>query len=124
MELKTRQEVSDFVLYKKENNLDQVDNLHELPELPAVYAISGRINGVPANCRYIGITQNLCESIKKHFSDSETHVCLRQFMQSIKIKTLNYEVTLDFSSEELTKKKEEWEKRFKPECNDKLNEVF
>ena len=117
-------EVKDFVLYKKNNNLDQEDNLDDLPEAPAVYAISGRINGAPANCRHVGVTHNLRESVKIHFSDAEPDACLKQFMQSIKIKTLNYELLDEHEPQVLDSKKAAWSERFKPECNEALNEVF
>lgn len=111
-------------LLKKENNLDQLDNLSELPEQPAVYAICGRVNNKPANARMVGTAANLREAVLMHFSDGETNECLRQFMQSIKIKELVYELLPGASSEQLAQKKTEWSAQFKPACNETLNKVY
>ena len=116
--------VIDFRIYKEDNNLDKKDNLNEIPAKNAVYAILGRINGKPSNCRYVGITNNLQEAIKTHFSLNEKDECLREFMQSIKIKTLNYQLMEDFTEEELNNALKEWEKEYKPECNEELNKVY
>ena len=116
--------VVDFLLYKADNNLDKVDNLNDLPNEKAVYAISGRINGKPANCRYVGECDNLQSAIRLHFSDAETDHCLRQFMQSIKIKTLDYVLLPGSTQAERDQIKTEWKVTYKPECNEQLNKVF
>lgn len=116
--------IIDFRLFKQDNNIDGKDNLDEVPASPAVYAIFGRINGEPANCRYVGESENLRNSIKKHFSDSEENDCLKEFMQSIKIKTMNFELLEAVSDSERVEKKNLWEDEFKPNCTKELNEVF
>ncbi|MCG8318427.1 MAG: hypothetical protein MI921_02895 [Cytophagales bacterium] len=116
-------EIKYVVLYKKDNNLDELDNLNELPEQAAVYAICGRVNGQPVNPRFVGVTSNLKESIMKHFDSSESHDCLRQFMQSIKIKSLIYKVLEDSGEEQREKAKLHWQDKYKPECNEMLNEI-
>ncbi len=117
---KTRIEV---ILHKKDNNLDGKDNLDELPIEKAVYAICGRINGSPANCRYVGETVNLQEVVRKHFSQGEEDSCLKFFMQSIKTKVLIYELMPMAGEAELLLAKSQWEAEFKPECNDELNKI-
>ncbi len=109
------------ILYKKDNNLEQKDNLDTLPNGPAVYGIFGRINGEPANCRHVAATKNLKQAILHHFSDSESYDCLRTFMQSIKIKMLVYQ-ELDASAD-FEDMKLQWEARYKPECNEQLNHI-
>jgi hypothetical protein len=113
------------VIYQKDNNLDQLDNLNSLPEGPAVYAVCGRVNGEPANPRYIGEALNLREQVKNHFNKliSQPTPCFGEFMQSIKIKELVYELLPGASDEERKQKKEEWERVFKPSCTEVLNEV-
>jgi excinuclease UvrABC nuclease subunit len=121
--LKIDRNIESLIIYQKDNNLDKLDNLDELPAAPGVYAICGRVNDKPANCRYIGETDNIREAIKSHFRRDEPYECLREFMQSIKIKHLLYELTKDSNSKSRVLKKEEWEKEFKPTCNKELNEV-
>lgn len=113
-----------LIIYKQDNNIDGRDNLNQLPKEAAVYAITGRINNEPANCRFVGITDNLQAAVKQHFSANEPKECLRNFMQSIKIKMLTYQLIPALSPEEADRKLQEWENLHKPECNDKLNEVF
>lgn len=124
MEILNGKRVTDFRIFKKDNNIDGLDNLDELPTSEAVYAICGRINGAPANCRYVGHTNNLQLAIKKHFSSEEPYACLKQFMQSIKIKTINFELMEGSTESERIERKELWEDEMKPACNETLNEVF
>lgn len=119
-----REKVSDFRIYKADNNLDQKDNLDELPAEAAVYAVSGRKNGAPANCRLVNYAVNLREAIKGHFSTAEPQPCLRQFMQSIKIKTVDFLLMPGASEEEVAAVLNEWKAYYKPECNEQLNQVF
>ncbi|MFT7032452.1 MAG: hypothetical protein ACJA2S_000952 [Cyclobacteriaceae bacterium] len=116
--------VKDFRIFKEDNNLDKQDNLNELPKENAIYTICSRINGEPANCRFVGLTDDLQNSIKIHFSGEEQDGCLREFMQSIKIKTINYMLLHDLSGEERDLLLEQWRNEYKPECNDELNKVY
>ncbi|MEL7003771.1 MAG: hypothetical protein AAFN93_13695 [Bacteroidota bacterium] len=116
--------VTDFKIYKKDNNLDNRDNLNELPAEKAVYAIYSRVNGKPENCRFVGATDNLQDAVKSHFSISEKDDCLKEFMQSIKIKTLNYKLMKDASEDELSSLQKEWEDQYQPECTAELNRVY
>jgi len=118
------QGVESLVIYKYDNNLDRKDNLGQLPREKAVYALAGRINSEPANYRFIGVTDNLQDAVRQHFSPEETRECLRNFMQSIKIKMLVYQLLPGISEEGAAQKLQEWENIYKPECNDTLNEVF
>jgi hypothetical protein len=119
--------VQSLVIYQKDNNLDQKDNLDLLPAEPAVYAVCGRINNQAANPRYVGETDNLQEAIKSHFDPKrpapEGNECFKAFMLSIKIKALIYELLPDSSGEERANKREEWVKKHKPTCNEALNEI-
>lgn len=120
--------INTLVLLQKDNNLDGKDNLDSLPDLPAVYAICGRVNGKPANPRYIGETSNLREAVSKHFDRSETgdggcHECFKEFILSIKIKELVYSLMPDSSQEDRLIAKKEWETKYKPDCNKLMNEI-
>ncbi|MBD0259619.1 MAG: hypothetical protein ICV83_28195 [Cytophagales bacterium] len=114
-----------LVLFQKDNNLDGKDNLGSLPEAPAVYAICGRVNGTPANPRYVGETDDLQRAVRMHFEASEPgqDECFKEFMLSIKTKVLLYEVLPGSTGEERQAKKREWEATYKPVCTKELNEV-
>ena len=116
--------IRNVVLYQSANNLAGKDNLSDLPEGPAVYAICGRVNGKPSNARYVGATENLQQAIHAHFSATAPDSCLKFFMLSIKIKELVYLPLSAANATELEALKVEWEKRFKPECNEKLNKIY
>ena len=105
-------------IFKKDNNLDGHDNLDKIPATAAVFAICGRVNGYAANPRYVGTTKNLQEAVKNLFDNKD---CVGQFMNSIKLKELIYEVIRE---EQIESKRTEWETRFKPVCNEVLNEVY
>lgn len=117
--------IRSIVIFQKDNNLDGKDNLDTLPGEPAVYAICGRVNEKPANPRYIGTSENLRQAVSAHFDGSQPAVsdCFREFMLSIKIKELVFQLMPGSSEGERAAAKEKWEKQYKPECNKELNEV-
>jgi hypothetical protein len=115
------------VINQKDNNIDKLDNLHELPQGPAVFAVCGRVNGQAANPRYVGATSNLRATIADLFNKTlpapEGNTMFKDFMLSIKIKELVFELLTDASVEEREKKKNEWEEKFRPMCTPELNEI-
>ena len=115
------------LLLQRDNNLDKHDNLDELPEEPAIYAICGRVNGVPANPRYIGETGNLRKEIKDLFDKNlpapENNELFKAFVLSIKLKTLVYELIAD-TPERRKILKEDWLTRYPPVCNEELNAIY
>ncbi|MBC9929284.1 hypothetical protein [Chitinophaga qingshengii] len=66
------------------------ENLSDIPAIPAVYAICARVNGRPANCRFIGETDDLKKSLHHHFGEEEQSRRLYSFMRSAKQKVLIY----------------------------------
>ena len=114
------------ILHEKDNNLDKEDNLDSLPEEAAVYAICGRVNGQVANTRHVGETKNLKRTIRECFNPNSGILsdCVREFVLSIKTKELIYEVASGLSEEQRVEKKNNWEKQFKPQCNEVLNKVY
>src|SRR5258708_6283901 len=97
-----QESITALVIFQKDNNLDGRDNLDSLPETPAVYALCGRVNNQPANARFVGESENLRRAIRQHFDPSASvgDECLREFMLSIKTKTLLYELLPVSSHEE------------------------
>lgn len=116
--------ITDLVLLHKDYNLDKKDNLDEIPALPAVYALCGRVNGQAVNARHVGSTDNLQSAVKAHFSDKETNECLRNFMQSIKIKMLVFQTMPGTTENERQEIKQQWDNKMTPRCTDELNQVY
>ena len=111
-------------LFSKETNLDGLDNLATIPASPAVYAICGRVNGKPANPRFVGATMNLREAVIAHFGDDEKDSCLQAFLHSIKLKDLVFEIISEPSPAVLEAKAGQWKETLKPVCNEIINKVY
>ena len=94
-------------------NLDQLDNLGELPEEPAVFGIFAIINDQPVNCRYVGETENLRGVITSLF-ESPPGEGLRQFMQGPWIKMLLYEKAVGLTNPERQSVVSQWARTHKP----------
>lgn len=115
------------VIHQKENNLDGIDNLDQLPEEPAVFAVCGRVNGKPANARYVAATSNLRKEIQnlfdKHQPAPAGFECFKEFMVSIKTKALVYKLVSGAAESARDNEKTKWMDRFQPKCNEELNEI-
>lgn len=123
LEIESASGLVEMVINKHDNNLDGLDNLSEIPEKAAVYALCGRVNGQAANCRFVGASTNLQTSIRNHFSNNEPDTCLKTFMQSIKIKVLVYSLIDIKDNVSVENYVREWNIKFKPDCNETLNKV-
>jgi hypothetical protein len=119
-----RPDVSHQPIFHKDNNLDKRDNIDELADQPAVYAICGRVNGNPVNCRFVGATDNLRKTIRNHFEHSHDEEEFRNFMLSIKCKELVFKIMLPSTEEERKKEAELWKDALNPECTPELNYVY
>ena len=104
-------------VYHKEYNIDDKDNLNELPEEPAVFGIFGIIHEVPVHCRYVCSTDNLQKSVREVFENPETEG-LKKFMQSPWIQMLCYKVMPDTSEQELKPVEEEWIREYEPKVKE------
>ena len=113
-----------MIIYQKDNNIDKFDNIDEIPEQPAVYAICGRVNDQPANCRKVGTTENLKETISTAFSDAEPDSDFKTFMHSIKIKEMIYYLMPETSEKERKQVLKDWENKLQPACTEELNKVY
>lgn len=103
---------------KETVNLSEM-NLDNLPQRKAVYAIfaSEKDSQKPINCRYVGETDNLEERTKKHLGNSEQNECLKEFMQSDKVKLMTYELLPNSDKQDRFAKENEWIELYKPKCN-------
>lgn len=119
-------ESTELTLFQKDNNLDKLDNLNDLPQEAAIFVICGKVNGQAANPRYVGLAKNLREQIKLLFTEGTHHQspCLREFMLSIKTKHILYKtVQEDISTEGSLNLKRTWEILYRPDCNDEMNKI-
>lgn len=127
LDLNLESEMHCQVIHQRDNNLDKIDNLDELPEHAAVFAVCGRVNGKPANPRYVSQTANLRKETQKLFDKNEPAPvdaeCFKEFMMSIKTKELVYKILQNLSEPERLDVKNKWIKNFQPQCNEALNEI-
>ena len=127
IKLDDESDIQNLVINQKDNNLDELDNLDELPSAPAVFMVCGRVNGEPANPRYVGEADNLQSVIKGFFDKStpapEGNDCFKEFMLSIKTKELVYQLLTDVSKEGRETKRIVWSDKYQPKCNEALNEI-
>jgi hypothetical protein len=111
-------------IFHRDNNLDKKDNLNDLPAVAAVYAICGRVNGEPVNCRYVAECDNLSTAVRRLFEQQNEDDEFHRFMLSIKTKELVYKTMPGSSAEERMSALEEWRMVLRPECTAEMNEVF
>jgi hypothetical protein len=98
-------------------NSTQKDNLHELPAGKAVFGIFGIVEEVPVNCRYVGETDNLQQTVKDLFDHPHSEG-LAKFMQGAWIPLLQYELLPVASAEERQQKLMEWIHTYQPAINE------
>jgi predicted GIY-YIG superfamily endonuclease len=100
-------------------NLSKI-NLDSLSQRKAVYAIfaQDKESDTPIDCRYVGVTDNIRERIRAHFSKKEQNDCLRKFMQSGETKLMRYELMSGSKKDDRLIKEEEWIEKYNPECNE------
>jgi hypothetical protein len=85
----------------------------ELPKCKALYAIFSA-----SKCRFVGIADDLHQTITGHFHPNERNVPLRYFMQSFKPKILQYElVRSNLSVDEQNSLVEKWIAIYQPTDN-------
>lgn len=77
-------------VFHKDYNLDNKDNIEELPGLSAVYGIFAIVNEEPVNCRFIGKSSNLKKSVRELF-ESPSDEGVKEFMQGPWIKFIMYQ---------------------------------
>lgn len=104
-------------VFHKDYNLDKKDNLNELPKAKAVFGIFAIVNEEPINCRYIGETENLQESVRNLFENPPSEG-LKKFMQGPWIQMLAYESMEGSSKEDRQKIVEEWNQQHNPKIDE------
>jgi hypothetical protein len=104
-------------VYHKDYNIDNKDNLGQLPEEHAVFGIFAIIHEVPVHCRYVGSTDNLRKSVGNLFENPGSEG-LKKFLQSPWIQMLCYELLPQSSEEERKQKEEEWLRDYEPKVTE------
>jgi len=105
-------------IYHKDYNIDKKDNINTFPTDPAVFGFFAILHEKPVHCRYVGQTENLREAIRDCFEKAgEISEGFAKFMQGPWVKMLAYEPLPNVSEEDRKKTLEEWEKKFKPRCD-------
>jgi hypothetical protein len=98
-------------------NLKQKDNLHQLPSSGAVFGIFAIVNEQPVNCRYVGYTDNLQQTIRALFQDAGGG--LKLFMQGPWIKMVKYQITGAVTAGEQQQLVDEWNRQYHPQIDTK-----
>ena len=104
-------------IWHKDYNLDGKDNISEIPTDKAVFAIFGIVNEEPINCRYVGETENLRETVKGIFENPNGEG-MKKFMQGPWIQMLVFEKLPDSSKQEREKAVEDWSQKHKPNIDE------
>ena len=104
-------------IWHKDHNLDKKDNLDDLPSERAVFGVFAIVDEEAVNCRYIGETANLRNSVRDLFEVPKSEG-MKKFMQGPWIKMLLYEVLPGSSEEERLKVAENWVQRYNPKIDE------
>jgi len=89
-----------------------IEIIEEIPELPSIYALFSMDD--EDECRFVGYTINLKESIMRHFNPCESNMDLRYLMLSNKTKLLYYELEPDGITDETKDKVLKWTTMYNP----------
>lgn len=90
------------------------DMIDTIPEVPSLYSIScSDPIYLEVECRHIGYSENLRESIKQHFDPGEPDIDLRYLMLFCKTKLLHYKLQENGIPTDMRKKMQEWKKMFR-----------
>jgi len=109
--------VTRLEIWHRDFNLSQKDNLDELPDRHAVFGIFGIVNDEPVNCRYVGETDNLRQSVKQLFQNPEGQG-MKKFMQGPWIQMLSYQLFDDTSVEGRMAIATRWKQQYRPDIDD------
>lgn len=100
-------------IYHRDYNLSEKDNLDDLPAGGAVFGIFAIIDHQPKNCRYVGYSANLRETIKDLFQRPHGPG-LKRFMQGPWIKMLLYLPSTAPAEEALEDTLRTWTATYRP----------
>ncbi len=104
-------------IWHKDFNLEEIDNLKTLPQQSAVFGIFALLDNQPMNCRYVGETGNLYQSIKELF-ENPLENGLKYFMQGPWIKMVQYLLMPDSTQQQREVVVEDWEEKYHPKIDE------
>ena len=100
-------------IWHKKYNLDKKDNLKEIPTESAVFGIFGIVDEQPVNCRYVGETENLRETVVGLFENPREEG-MGKFMQGSWVQMLVYETMPNSSKGDREKAAAGWKDNYGP----------
>ena len=103
-------------IFHKDYNLDQINNLNEIPAQPAVFGIFALVRDKPTNCRYVASTQNLYDTVSDLFTEVDS-VGLKKFMQGPWYKQLHFKL-IESTDENVDSLLHEWTQQYEPKVDD------
>ena len=110
-------EVNDGMeIYHQNYNLDQKDNLDQIPEEAGIFGVFSLVRDTPSNCRIVKSSENLRQSVRLLFENAED-TGVRKFMQGPWIKYLKYQ-SLDSENEQIDELFNQWTEQFEPKVDE------
>ncbi|GAA0894228.1 hypothetical protein GCM10009122_39080 [Fulvivirga kasyanovii] len=104
-------------IWHEQFNLDGKDNLEELPNEKAVFGVFGIVNDEPINCRFIGESENLRDTVKTLF-EAPPSEGMKKFMQGPWIQMIKYDLLPESGDQERKKAVDEWTTKYHPKIDD------
>lgn len=104
-------------VWHRDHNLDQKDNIQEIPAEAAVFGLFGIVDEEPVNCRYVGETTNLRESVREQFASPPT-TGLRTFLHGPWIKILVCQLMPGSNERSRRQIRDSWLREYSPSCED------
>ena len=113
----TTENIIRTIIWHKNFNLDNKDNLAELPEEEVVYGIFAIVNDEPVNCRYVGETEDLRTTVKDLF-ENPPDAGMKTFMQGPWIPMLVYQRMPGSLPGERQRAADNWVQKYKPKIDE------
>lgn len=104
-------------VYHRDYNLNKKDNLNEIPTEPAVFGVFAIVGEEPVNCRYVGETENLRNSLRELYENAQD-VGLKKFMQGPWIQMILHEIMPESTKEQRESIVVEWKAKYNPKIDD------
>ena len=113
----TTEDIIRSVIWHKDFNLHEKDNLAELPEEEAVFGIFAVVDDAPINCRYVSETGNLRRTVKDLFENPPGEG-MKAFMQGPWFQMLVFQPMPGSLRAERLKTADNWIQRDQPKINE------
>lgn len=115
--METLERTGQVEIWHEQFNLDGKDNLSDLPDEKAVFGVFGIVNEEPINCRFVGSSDNLRDTVKELF-EAPPSAGMKKFMQGPWIQSLKYELLQDADDQKRKKAVDEWTSQYAPKIDE------